>query len=620
MKKFFYYVFFIHKLILKKKNTIIVPIIWIIISIISSIVFSQLNINTKQKMLSFYIVIFVELLITVFFSAIKTINIYKDLEEEGIELLTLSKSISRKSIIWAKTFSNIVFGLYWAVIIIFSNIFILASLKLLVIMWYLIFISLATFFLAYILFGTFTSLIAYKINTKVAITLPILLFSPLAIGGSIIAAKSTSTANNYAYYLNLPYQNHLSGNRVNAEKFYLNNGYDKYYIVPNGYESSEFNKNQKEFLDKAFATSKASARDWQIYSYLITPYQMLDIFNINNANIFNAFSDEQDSNLSKYLFYKNKDSYIYNYILLPKSNLKQYSVTDKLKSTSEVKNPDSQIIQPAVIVNKNAFLVPTALKNQTIFNNLINTNIIYARDGADTFKTEFPEDKFVYNSSQNIVGELKWKYIKELLSDLAFDDYAQKFYQQVLNKTQNTQQLESKDIYFKYLSDALNSENSHLLRLQTQSVVLDPSSLKNKLIKSLTEKKIYLAVALIYYGYFSYLDTKLFDAILHNDINNNYDPDTYTINIDGFDYNIGGYSDYVAKQEVSGDKNNSKIIIRYDLNKSNNYLFTPVEDVYELSRTNIKVVEKNIYFLIWIILSAALVLVNNKLYYRKDYK
>ncbi|SYV97171.1 Uncharacterised protein, partial [Mycoplasmopsis edwardii] len=48
----------------------------------------------------FYVFIFIEALLTVLFASIKSINIYKDFEEEGIELLTLSKPISRKKIIW----------------------------------------------------------------------------------------------------------------------------------------------------------------------------------------------------------------------------------------------------------------------------------------------------------------------------------------------------------------------------------------------------------------------------------------------------------------------------------------------------------------------------------------
>ncbi|MCU9937450.1 hypothetical protein NW731_03100 [Mycoplasmopsis felis] len=77
-----HYVFFIHKLILKKKNTIIIPMIILLSSFIFFGVFSFIEINNNQKLLFIYILVFIELLITIFFAALKSINVYKDLEEE----------------------------------------------------------------------------------------------------------------------------------------------------------------------------------------------------------------------------------------------------------------------------------------------------------------------------------------------------------------------------------------------------------------------------------------------------------------------------------------------------------------------------------------------------------
>ncbi|UWV79910.1 hypothetical protein NW072_01950 [Mycoplasmopsis felis] len=242
-----HYVFFIHKLILKKKNTIIIPMIILLSSFIFFGVFSFIEINNNQKLLFIYILVFIELLITIFFAALKSINVYKDLEEEGIELLTLSKPISRKSIIWGKTISNLLFAFYWTLIILISNTIIIWSLNILNTHWNLILITIGVFYLSYILFGYLSSLISYKTNTKIAITLPILLFSPLAIYGTVISGKSTSTANNFAYYLNIPYENHSTGKRLNAEQFYLNNQNDSYYIIPNGYQNDNFRNDQKNF-------------------------------------------------------------------------------------------------------------------------------------------------------------------------------------------------------------------------------------------------------------------------------------------------------------------------------------------------------------------------------------
>ncbi|WXA52294.1 ABC transporter permease [Mycoplasmopsis cynos] len=620
-----HYVFFIHKLILKKKNTIIIPMIILLSSFIFFGVFSFIEINNNQKLLFIYILVFIELLMTIFFAALKSINVYKDLEEEGIELLTLSKPISRKSIIWGKTISNLLFAFYWTLIILISNTIIIWSLNILNTHWNLILITIGVFYLSYILFGYLSSLIAYKTNTKIAITLPILLFSPLAIGGTVISGKSTSTANNFAYYLNIPYENHSTGKRLNAEQFYLNNQNDSYYIIPNGYQNDNFRNDQKKFLNLAYSNSKNSAKEWQIYSYLVTPYQMVDIFNVNNTNIFDTFSSNNTTNLSNYLFYNQLDSFSYNYDLLSKSNLKQYDVIDKSQSTESTNATETQPAIDAVIVNKKAYLVPGALKNKSIKENLINTNIIYARENADSFNVEFPEDNNSFTTTDNLVGEIKWAFLLDLLENLTFQDYALKFFDDINKNIKDFSQEETKIYFIENLTNAINSDSSHLLQINdVSSIVLNPASIKNKNIKNLTEKKVYLAIGLLYFAYFTYNDSKLLDAILFNENTQNYEPEQFLLKIDNYNYKLGGYASFTPKQiiqeeEINGSKQ-AKIVIRYDLSKSDNYLFQPLEEIYEISRSNIKVVEKNIYFGIWVILGILLLVWNNKLYYRKDYK
>ncbi|WP_027121189.1 ABC transporter permease [Mycoplasma leonicaptivi] len=618
------YILFLHKILIKKANTFIIPLLWFIISIISGITLSQINLANQQKTFIVYVYVFIELLVTILFASLKSLNLFKDLEEEGIELLTLSKPISRKNILIAKNVTNLMFGFYWTVIILISNLIIFGSINL-PLLGLISLYSILVFFLAYTIFSIISSLIAFKLNAKIAITLPLVLFSPLAIGGTVVASKSTSVPNNYAFYLNSAYKNHASGNRVNAEKFYLNNDKDNLYIIPNGLPNKKFRDDQNEYLTKAFEISANSSKDWQAYSYLILPYQMIDIFNYNNENIFNSFSNIDDfNNLKNYLYYNKQDSFVYGYTLKLNSDLKRYKVLkEELKLQDEngeyVKDEaGSDIIYKRIY--KNVFLVPGSLKNQTQIPNLSNTNLIYAHSQASSFEAEFPEDKFVHSTSDNLVGEIKWQFIDEILKNPIFVSYAKEFYDQIKSQTNSIENIEEvKDIIFSNITESLKSQNDKkgLLDIEDKSSVLfNENSLNNRTIKTLSEKKLYFATALLYYAYFNFNDSKILDAILYNPRTQAFDPHSVEVKIDEGTYRIGGYSSFETKQEVI-DK---KIKIRYDLNPSENYMFQTLDQVVELSRNNHKIIEKNSYFVIWIIIALLLILANYKLYYKKDYK
>lgn len=628
---------FIQRLIVKKKNTYVIPIIWLIISIILSIILSTLEINENVKALIFYVVIFVEMLLTILYSSIKTLNIYRDLEEEGIEILLLSKPISRKKIFLSKLITTLFFSIYFSLFISLSNLIIFSPLKgsesiLLALIGFFVFI------IAYLIFGNIASLIAYKANSKVAITLPLLFFSPLVIGGTVIAARSSSISDNLAFYLNSKNDKTRAGNVPNLNQYYLNNNTDDLYIIPNGLNKFKLDDEQLNYVRKSYDVSKNSSISWQTYSYLIAPYQFVDYFNYKNINIFNAFSTSNNSNLKNYLNYKNLDSFLYKYNLVFDSNLKKYEITDL-----ENKNKQEKV----------NFTIG-ALKVSTPHENLENSDIIYAWEFADNFDQVFPDDKFVHSASDNLVGNLKWIYLKELLENKFFKHYANEFFEKFL-KSINSLKIknnisEIKNLFNKNLEKTFLDDNSHQIYSldDPSSYILNLASLKDKkILKTPREKKIYLATALIYYAFLTYNDSKLVDAILFNVNQGNYNQTHYKVKIDGINYNIGGYRSYVPRQEVkseseinkfkndnsnkpnsNNENNNSSntnqrkkvIVIRYDLNKSDNYLFQPLNNLLVLKRDKIPVVEKNTYFLIWIIMATSLIFFNNFLYFKKDYK
>ncbi|MCU4706701.1 ABC transporter permease [Mycoplasma sp. CSL7503-lung] len=602
------YIQFLHKVIMKKKNSIIIPIIIILLMLIMTIVFSQINLDNNKINIIFYITIAIQLIFTIFFSSLKSINIFKDLSEDGLGLLTFSKPLSRKNIIFGKIIINIIIGLYWTMTLTLLNILFVSVLNPI---WIIktLYTTFLTIYLSYILFGNISLLIAYWFNSKIALTLPVLLFSPLAFGGTLISGNTTSVSDNFAFYLNTEHKRNPSGNLVNAEVFYLNNNSDNFYIVPNGMDNKEFREDQKIFLNEAYKIAKNAPKSWQIYSLLSTPYQMLDIFNYDNANIFNLFSGTKVNNLEKYLNYNNNESFIYNYSLKENSDLDKYKIQEF--------NEDGTLKR----ISDNVYLVPGLLKNKSNIPGLENRNIIYAREKADSFKFLFPEDQYVYSSSDNLVGEIKWNYLRELLSDKVFVNYVTEFYNDFINTNNNL--FDQRDIKVTLLSkieQIINDESSDLNRLETNSTVLNSKSLQTKEIKNITEKKIYLSVAILYYAYFNFMNTKnqiIVDSILINPVDElEYTPSQLSLQIGDFKYSIGGYSQYTPKQEI-GD--NNKIIIRYELTKSDNYLFQTSNEVFELSRTNV-VVEKKLYWLIWIAIIGVLITINSVLYYKKDYK
>ncbi|SYV92521.1 Uncharacterised protein, partial [Mycoplasmopsis synoviae] len=124
------------------------------------------------------------------------------------------------------------------------------------------FISFASLFFSYLIFGNIAALIAYKLSSKLALTISLVISTPLVIGGVVINSNSTSTANNFAYYLNTPYQFNRSNTAVNTNQFYLNNNKDNYYILANGYKSDKFSDLQKEFINNAYGYAENSSKSW----------------------------------------------------------------------------------------------------------------------------------------------------------------------------------------------------------------------------------------------------------------------------------------------------------------------------------------------------------------------
>ncbi|QJR44198.1 ABC transporter permease [Mycoplasma miroungirhinis] len=591
----FKYSQFAFKTVFKKKSSIILPILTLIISFILGLIF-KFAISEKYLFLSYYLYIFAILIETVLFASIKALNIFKDFEQEGLELLTLSKPISRNNVILGKLWTLIYFGLVWSIILFISSLFstyALYSDSLLFLYSLLLF---AVGFATYLLISLITALINYKFNQKISITLPMIFFIPLLLGGSLLSANATSNINNAAYYINKKYPYHFSGNEVNVEPFYLNNNKDELLLITNGLENKQFSDKQTSYLEEVMKIANKSSKEWQIYSWLSVPYQLLDVFNFQNKNVFESISKNNFSNLNNYIYYKDLDSILFKYKLDKNVNLQKYLTSSNIQK----------------------YIVPGLLKSHSQIQNTINTDIIYARQGADSINDVFSEDSSEFSSENNLVGKLKWEYVDEILKDQNFNKIAKKF---IDNFTNNQQEHNLINLHKKllnaislYIQDEKSDVNQYL---NPNLTLFNPFAIKEKKLQSEIERKIYFAVALLNFIYFNYQNTELYQATIKN-INtvDTFGDSQIKLNLFDHTYLIGGYESY-EKISLVKDKN---VVIRYSLvNSDKNYLFVSDNQVFAINR-DVQIVNKNVYALLWIML--IIILFNGVfiLYKRKDYK
>ncbi|WP_338822398.1 ABC transporter permease [Mycoplasmopsis felifaucium] len=586
-----------------KVSTVVLPILTLIISLIIGTTFSFITLSDFYRNILIYSYSFCVILLTIFYGSLKGINLFSDLDSEGIELLIYSKPLSRKQIILGKNLTFILIGLIWSVSTFLSMSLTFGLLANKTDLKVLIPLSFIVPFLVYLFFGSIASLLSFKINSKLALAIPLLLFAPLAIGGNFILPNSNPSNDHTAYFLNTKYNYHNSGTQVDAEKFYLNNNKDEYYLIPNGAENAELTENQIQYINEAFKLSKNSATDWQTYSWTILPFQMIDIFNVNNINTF-AGQNKNENNLSKYTYYPDLENVVYSYKTDLNSKLIKLNVGNEL-------------------VSKYDYLVPGVLKdNNVILPNSNNSGVIYARVNAESFNVSFDEDNFNFAAPTNLVGKITWDKLNPVFSSEEFNKVAKEFYEKLFTEIKSKELAEIKKQLLNSISSIVNDKDSTLNKIEDNKIaIFDKNAVKNLLLENETQRKIYLCVALMYYLYFTYNDSTLLKSLLSNDsIENSFAPSTILINIDEHDYRIGGFSYYEPIQQIQTIDDKPRPITRYELHKDpNNFLFQNVSNVVSISRDKL-VVNKYYYLLIWVALSTLFLGLNSILYMRKDYK
>ncbi|MBN4084313.1 ABC transporter permease [Mycoplasma sp. CSL10166] len=598
----FKYSKFAFNTVFKKKSSIIIPSLTLMVSFIIGFVF-KFVISEKHLPLSSHLYIFGILITTVLFASIKSLNIFKDFEEEGLELVGLSKPISRNNFVLGKLLTLIYFGLIWSSILFISAFIstyaLYSSVNLFVYSLLFFVVGLVT----YLLIGLITSLISYKLSQKISITLPLVFFIPLALGGSLLSSNATTNVNNAAYYINKKYPYHFSGNEVNVEPYFMNNNKDELLLIPNGYENKKFTQEQVNYLKEVMNIANKSSNEWQIYSWLSTPYQLLDIFNFNDQNVFESISKNSFSNQDNYVYYNNLDSILFKYKLDQNVDQKKFNVTNK--------NQNSQ-----------KYIVPGLLKSNSVIPNSINTDIIYAREDASSVDVSFPEDNSEFSAENNLVGKLKWRYVYEVLQDPSFNFIAREFVNNFKSEVGNGDEIidvvQLKWKLFDTISSFVNNNESQINQYSNSNLVLfDEHAIKDKKLQSEIERKLYFAVAILNFIYFNYQDSDIFEAVIvDQEKPDSFGDNRIELNVAGFKYLIGGYQSFEKKLFVK----ENKVLIRYDLIHSNsNYLFQSEDQLFSINREK-QIVNKNIYFILWIIIISGLFASVFVLYKRKEFK
>lgn len=592
-----YYFKLLLKLTLKKKSIYVIGIVLLLLTIFLAIM-SKVYASESNFSLFSFVNLFVSLSLTIILASYLFLVIFKDLSSQSIDIIAFTKPYNRQYFIATKILFLIFVAFVWAIFFyINSLIFYLINFNLSNQTPYFYIWGFFSPLFAFLIFGSITALISIKFSGKIALASTLISFSPFVLLGSASAFSSTSTTDRFARILNLENAPYDSNTIVDVEKFYLNDKKDHFFIIPKHVDNYKFSERQTRYIGQAWNDSTPAPQLWQTASYLLLPYQFINVFDKkDNDALVNAIAQPKD-NLDNFLYYNNLDSKENAYFIDTTPNLPLYK--------------DSN--------NQPIYLVPGALKNESHFvkddgndfvdDNLANRQIIYANEHASDFNIDLPEDAQTIGASSLLVGKLKWSLFKNLLESKVFGNYAQEFFSKI------DKQATREDI-LKTISTAI-SEDSKLLNLtDPTSAILNPIVNTEK-IQSETQRKIYLGLGLIYWLYFKNPYSPILQTILKDSDTGTFDPQQIDLEIDNSTFKIGGYSSYAAQQRVS--EKTGRVITRFNLTNSKNFAFQPVSQIIEV-KVGQKVVVKGVYPILWLLASSILLYFIFRLYSKKDYR
>ncbi|PAF55532.1 ABC transporter permease [Mycoplasmopsis agassizii] len=524
------------------------------------------------------------LLLTIIYAIYISVLLFRDTENNGLDLVIAAKPIERMQIVIAKYIYFILFAFVWAIVIYIATS--IASIPLRNVDYfklenveYFVHGSFAVVLFAFVFFGLITALIAKKINKAVAYLFSVVIFLPLFFIGTVAPTFSRPQISSFtSEYNNLRSESAIDA--ANLFAYSTSDQEDGYYIVPTNSDGS-LTQSSRDFLNRAFQNTKTSPVGTQVLSWIDIPYQMgihfaangRDFFMSGNAlglgdvrSIFNNFGTENVSTR-------------YNYHLVANEGL----VTDSSNKS--------------VVMN-----LPLLTSQNSLFREQTQRNIYYAWENAES-DTLLTDDSFSFTNTANYYGTLDWRSISELIQN---DDIKAAF------KKFNDKYLTGEDLTSRQYLDALFAEYD--------SIIPDFLNVINNSFTQVTDRYLvqlqmqYYVVAL-YYLYLNYQNNSLLKNVLfENGLANHQFEVKVNYNGETRNYKIGGYSNATQVQQTV----NNQTVNRVQLTAGDDFLFSTVENYYKFERAldTQPQYSVGIYWTIIIVaLSAAVIYI----YYRREY-
>ncbi len=254
------YFFFTNKYIFKKKSTILFPIISFVVILVMSLVLKFFPTNNKEPNLSIFPILYpfiisTSILIIVMFATIKSLNLFKDISDEGLEILIVSKPIERWQIILIRFFYFLFLGFficlvnYFALLIglsISSNMIpnSFSIIKIITIYYF-------SMLLIYILFGSISILLSLKFSTKLVTS-----FSSSFLGLGLILSNVLPPVI-AVYEINNGFEGQLNKQKsqninINFNPNFIKTDDGKIIIVEGNRMQSTLNSKHIKTIEKAF--------------------------------------------------------------------------------------------------------------------------------------------------------------------------------------------------------------------------------------------------------------------------------------------------------------------------------------------------------------------------------
>ncbi|MBN0919491.1 ABC transporter permease subunit [[Mycoplasma] gypis] len=570
-----------------KKSTIWLPVFSFVLTVVLGLIgLASKDLHTIKLIIIPSIV--VSLFLCVLYSNLVSINIFKALELDGLELIVTSKPVSRKSMVQTKMIMFVLIGLIYSLTTLIAFAIGLSYLYKIESFYYT-WIVVSSFFVSlfgYLFFGFITAIISTKSNKRLASTITTTLFLPLFLLGGFSSYFAEPTVKSFAKQLNNNYNN------LNAFSFATDKDNDSFYVVNR--KAQEDEKDFSKEINKLFDEIKNNAAPSQILAWLNIPYQMSIMFSPYGSDLFINGSNNKSHFLENIINYKNTNDLKYTYKLLDSKSLESFK-------------------------NNSGFFIPNApliANNINFGDEKWNTNnIIYAWEKADS-NYLLPQDSFGFSSTKNFAGKLDWNLIQEILLSSEFKQEFNNVFKESINSDMSVEEFNNK--IFENRTSFISTLKSVF---DTQTNAIEDY-----------EKQIYVYVSSYYNLFFNYFGTKLQQTITkdYNYTDNQPKAKQYNVKVyispsETRIYKIGGYSSYLPivetlTKENADDNKENKQVARIKLTvDSNANLFSYNTDVFQVVRKQNAVSGYAVYPF-WIVLVVVLGITVYELQKRKDFK